>query len=409
MDIEWSAADLAFQQEVRKFFEENLIPEIRDSGALMTSVYSDHELGMEWQAILNEKGWVAPAWPVEHGGQDWSTLQHYIFDLERVRAGAPPVSPMGVAMVAHVIVKFGTEEQKACFLPRILSGEHFWCQGYSEPGSGSDLASLQMTAVEDGDDFVCNGSKIWTTHAHEANWIFCLVRTSQEDKPQKGITFLLVPMDTPGIDVQAIVMTSGERVQNQIFFDDVRVPKANVLGEIGKGWTVAKYLLEFERGGGAYSTEIRIRLDAIADFAAQQSTGDGHVLADDPLFMARLSEAQMRTDVLEMMELRILSQAKGESVGALSSMMKIMGTELRQLVTELALDASGPEGLVYQPHATMPGGPVPTYTAPNDGYVVGGTFQALAPLRYMNERAGSIYGGSNEIQRNILAKTALGL
>lgn len=410
MDLNWSAEELAFQQEVRVFFEEKLTPEVRVAGRLMTSVYSDHEGGMAWQKVLHEKGWAAPAWPVEHGGQDWSTVQHYIFQLERLRAGAPPVSPMGILMVAHVIARFGTQEQQQYFLPRILTGEHFWCQGYSEPGSGSDLASLQMSAVEDGDDLICNGTKIWTTHAHEANWIFCLVRTSREDRPQKGITFLLMPMDLPGIDVRPIVMTSGERVQNQVFFDNVRVPRANVLGEIGKGWTVAKHLLEFERGGGAYAPELQVRLDEIADAAKRQPIGEGRMLAEDPLFMVRLTDARIRVDVLEMFEFRIMSAASGgESVGTMSSMMKVMGTELSQHLTELALEAAGDHGLVFQPHAAKPGGPVIGYEPPADGYVSGERWEAIAPLRYMNERAGSIYAGSNEIQRNILAKMALGL
>ena len=410
MDLSWSDTDLAFQQEVRQFFADELTPDIREAGSRMTSVYADHDRSMAWQEKLAAKGWAAPAWPVEHGGQNWSTLQHYIFHLERVRAGAPPVSPMGILMVANVIAKFGTDEQKRFFLPRMLSGDHFWCQGYSEPGAGSDLASLQMAAVEDGDDFICNGTKIWTTHAHEANWIFCLVRTSQEDKPQKGITFLLIPMDLPGIEVKPIMMTSGERVQNQLFFDDVRVPKANVLGEVGKGWTVAKYLLEFERGGGAYAPELQVRLAEISENAARQPVGGGRTLADEPLFMARLTEARIRADVLEMLEFRIMSQAAaGGSVGAMSSMMKILGTELSQHITELGVEAAGAAGMVYQPHVARPGGPVPNYVPPADGYVSGEPWQAFAALRYFNERAGSIYAGSNEIQRNILAKTALGL
>ena len=410
MDLNWSAEELAFRDEVRSFLAENLTPELHEAGSLMTSVYSDHELGMEWQAILNERGWAAPAWAVEHGGCDWSTLQHYIFTRERVAAGAPPLSPMGIQMVAHVIAKFGTQEQREFFLPKILSGEHFWCQGYSEPGSGSDLASLQMSAVEDGDDFVCNGSKIWTTHATEANWIFCLVRTSREGKPQQGITFLLIPMDTPGIEVRPLVMTSGEEVQNQVFFDNVRVPKAKVLGEVNRGWTVAKYLLEFERGGSAYGPEMQGRLASLTEAAARQPSGGGGTLLDDPLFAARLAAAKIETDVLELFEFRIMSAAnKGGSVGVHSSVIKVMGTELSQHITELALEAAGPEGLVYQPHAAKPGGPVVNHSPPADGYVSGDVWQAIAPLRYLNDRAGSIYAGSNEIQRNILAKTALGL
>lgn len=410
MNLEWSAEDLAFQAEVRAFFSENLTDRARAAGELMTSVYPDHDRSLEWQKVLAEKGWAAPAWPVEFGGTPWTALQHYIFNLERVKAGAPGVSPMGILMVAQVIAKFGTDAQKEFFLPRILSGEHFWCQGYSEPGSGSDLASLRMTAVADGDDFICNGTKIWTTHAHESNWIFCLVRTSNEDRPQKGISFILIPMDLPGIQVTPILMTSGEWIQNQVFFDNVRVPKENIVGEVGKGWTVAKFLLEFERGGNAYSPELKIRLEETAKHAAAQSLGDGSTLASDPAFKARLDQARIKVDVLEMLELRLMSAPTDDgTVGTLASMMKILGTELSQHITELTLEAAGIQGLAFQPHATLPGGPVPIFEPPADGYVSGDAWQAVAPLRYLNDRAGSIFAGSNEIQRNIIAKANLGL
>ena len=400
MDIQWSPEELAFRDEVRAFLAEKLTPEIRRAGQLATSVYPDHEASMAWQRILHERGWAAPHWPVEHGGCDWTMGQHYIFNRERIAAGAPSLSPMGIHMVAHVIIRFGTAAQKAHFLPRILTGEIFFCQGYSEPGAGSDLASLQMAAVADGDELILDGSKIWTTHATEANWIFCLVRTNNAGKPQQGITFLLVEMDSPGIDVRPILMTSGEHVQNQIFFDGVRVPRANILGEIDQGWSVAKYLLEFERGG-SYAPALQVRLDEIAAAATDR--------ADDPLFGARLAELRIRVDVLEMMEWRLLSASAGSSVGALASMLKILGTELAQDVAALHMEAAGTAGLAYQPHAVAPGGPVPGHVAPQDGYVSGDAWQALAPLRYFNERAGSIYAGSNEIQRNILAKAVLGL
>ncbi|MEN2514825.1 acyl-CoA dehydrogenase family protein, partial [Gordonia polyisoprenivorans] len=250
MDMTWSDDDIAFRDEVREFLDAELTPELRAAGRLRTSVYTDHEASMEWQAILHKRGWAAPAWPVEHGGCDWSLTQHYIFSRESVLAGAPALSPMGIRMVAHAIIAFGTPEQKAFYLPGILTGDVFFCQGYSEPESGSDLASLSMSAVSDGDDLVCTGSKIWTTHAAEANWMFCLVRTSRTGKKQEGITFLLIDMTSPGIEVQPLVMASGEQVQAQVFFDEVRVPKKNVLGAIDDGWTVAKYLLVFERGGG---------------------------------------------------------------------------------------------------------------------------------------------------------------
>ena len=402
MDLAWSPKDLEFRDEVRAFLDENLTDDLRRAGRLMTSVYADHEASMAWQAILHERGWAAPAWPAAHGGCEWSLTQHYIFSRESTLAGAPSLSPMGIHMVAHAIIAFGTPEQKDYFLPRILTGEVFFCQGYSEPESGSDLASLQMAAVDDGDDLVCTGSKIWTTHAMEANWIFALVRTTRSAKKQHGITFVLVDMTTPGIEIRPLVMTSGEEVQTQIFFDGVRVPKAGVIGQIDDGWTVAKYLLEFERGGGAAAPALAVMSERIAANAGP--------LLDDPAFAAKLADVRIRTEVLEILEYRVLATvAAGGNPGAASSMLKILATELSQTITELAMEAAGPRGRVYQPHAARPGGPVSEYLPPPDGYISGEPWQAVAPLRYFNDRAGSIYAGSNEIQRNILAKATLGL
>lgn len=410
MDLEWSDSDLAFRDEVRAFLDEKLTPDLRRAGRLMTSVYADHEASMAWQAVLHERGWAAPAWPVEHGGCDWTLNQHYIFSRESTLAGAPTLSPMGIKMVAHAIIRFGTPEQKDFFLPRILTGEVFFCQGYSEPESGSDLASLQMAAVSDGDDLVCTGSKIWTTHAREANWMFALVRTSRLERKQQGITFVLIDLDSPGVEIHPLVMTSGEEVQNQVFFDAVRVPKANVLGRIDDGWTVAKYLLEFERGGGATAPWLQVMGEEIATAAAGQPGPTGGRLIDDPSFALKLADHRIRTEVLEILEFRTLATvAEGKNPGPASSMLKVLSTELSQTLTELALEAAGPRGRVYQPHATAPGGPVTEYDPPDDGYTSGEAWQAVAPLKYFNDRAGSIYAGSNEIQRNILAKAALGL
>ena len=402
MDLAWSAKDLEFRDEVRAFLDEKLTPDLRRAGRLMTSVYADHRASMAWQAILHERGWAAPAWPAEYGGCDWTLTQHYIFSRESTLAGAPSLSPMGISMVAHAIIAFGTPAQKDYFLPRILTGEVFFCQGYSEPEAGSDLASLSMAAVDDGDDLVCTGSKIWTTHAGEANWIFALVRTSRSAKKQQGITFVLIDMGTPGIQIRPLVMTSGEKVQNQIFFDAVRVPKSNVIGRIDDGWTVAKYLLEFERGGGAAAPALQVMAESIAANAGE--------LLDDPAFAAKLADTRIRTEVLEILEYQVLATvAEGRNPGAASSMLKILSTELSQAITELTMEAAGPRGRVYQPHAARPGGPVSEYVPPPDGYISGEPWQAVAPLRYFNDRAGSIYAGSNEIQRNILAKATLGL
>ncbi|HET9875509.1 MAG TPA: acyl-CoA dehydrogenase family protein [Mycobacterium sp.] len=413
MDLQWSAADLTFRDEVQGFLDAKLTPELRQAGRLMTSVYADHEASMAWQQILNERGWAAPAWPVQYGGCDWTLTQHYIFQRESILAGAPPLSPMGIRMVAHAIIAYGTAAQQEFFLPRILTGEVFFCQGYSEPEAGSDLASLSMAATEDSADgtyLVCTGSKIWTTHAREANWMFALVRTSRLTRKQQGITFVLIDMASPGIQIRPLVMTSGEEIQNQVFFDAVRVPKANVLGDIDDGWTVAKYLLEFERGGGAAAPALQVMAEDIARVAADQpGPGDGSLL-DDPAFARRLADARIRTEVLEILEYRTLAAvAGGNNPGPASSMLKILATELSQQLTELALAAAGPRGRVYQPHATRPGGPVTEFEPPPDGYISGEPWQAAAPLHYFNDRAGSIFAGSNEIQRNILAKAALGL
>ncbi|MEE2031186.1 acyl-CoA dehydrogenase family protein [Rhodococcus chondri] len=410
MELAWSAAETAFRDEVRSFLDEKLTPELRRAGRLATSVYSDHDASMEWQRILHERGWAAPAWPVEYGGCDWTQTQHYIFGRESILAGAPSLSPMGIRMVAHAIIAYGTQEQKDFFLPGILSGEVFFCQGYSEPEAGSDLASLSTAAVDDGDDLVVTGSKIWTTHATEANWMFALVRTSKTGRKQQGITFLLIDMDAPGIEIRPLVMTSGEEVQNQVFFDGVRVPKANVLGRIDDGWTVAKYLLVFERGGAAAAPALQVMAENIARAAAEQPGPGGRPFVDDPAFAAKLAEARIRTEVLEILEYRTLAAlAAGKDPGPASSMLKVLGTELSQTLTQLSLEVAGPRGRVYQPHAAEPGGPVADYSPPADGYVSGEEWQAVAPLRYFNDRAGSIYAGSNEIQRNILAKAALGL
>lgn len=396
MDLEWSTTDQEFRGEVRDFLAENLTDDLRQAGRLMTSVYADHGASMAWQQILHRRGRAAPAWPVKYGGCDWSLTQHYIFSRESTLAGAPSLSPMGIRMVAHAIIRFGAEAQKEYFLPRILTGEVFFCQGYSEPEAGSDLAALSMAAVDDGDHPVCTGSKIWTTHAREANWMFALVRTTHAAKKQQGITFVLIDMTTPGIEIRPLVMTSGEEVQNQVFFDD--------------GWTVAKYLLECERGGGASSPALQVLAEDIATVATGQPGPAGGHLIDDGAFSRKLADARIRTDVLEILECQVLAAvAEGRNPGTASSMLKVLGTELSQTLTELAMEAAGPRGRAYQPHATRPGGPVADFEPPVDGYVSGQAWQAVAPLRYFNDRAGSIYAGSNEIQRNILAKAELGL
>jgi len=410
MGIRWNEAELAFRDEVRGFLDAELTPEMRRDVRRMTSVYAPHELSMAWQAILHARGWAAPAWPVEYGGCGWTAAQRYIFASEFAAAEAPPLSPMGIGMCGPVLIGHGTPEQKAHYLPRMLSGEHVWCQGYSEPGSGSDLASLQMSAVDDGDHLVCTGHKLWTTHANVANWIFCLVRTSQEAIRQQGITFLLIDMATPGVEVRPIIMLSGEHIQNDVFFTDVRVPKANVVGRIGEGWTVAKYLMEFERGGGVSTPGLKARLGRIRTMAANEADGDGGRLSDTSGFMARLNALAIEIEALEAVELQILaSLSQGDAPGAKSSMMKTVGTELSQRLTELAIEAAGAYGAAFQPHATQPGGPVPGYRPPADQGYVGPDHSLTVAAKDLTDRAASIYAGTNEIQRNIMAKAVLGL
>ncbi|HUD51616.1 acyl-CoA dehydrogenase family protein, partial [Parvibaculum sp.] len=321
MDLHFTREDAAFRDEVRAFLDEKLTPELKEAGKLTTSVFTDKQWNLAWQKILYEKGWVAPAWPVEYGGTGWSEMRKYIWASECARAGTPNLSPMGLRMCAPVLMKYGTPEQKAFYLPRILKGEDYWCQGYSEPGSGSDLASLQLRAVSDGDDYVLNGSKIWTTHAHFANRMFCLVRTKWDGKPQEGITFILLEMDTPGLKVEPIITLAGEHEVNQVFFDDVRVPKANRVGPEHEGWTVAKYLLEFERGG-AYAAGLSVGVEKVRAIASEERA-DGARLIDDPAFRRRLDEAEISVKAMEVTEHRVMAElAGGKNPGPASSMLK---------------------------------------------------------------------------------------
>lgn len=394
MQLDLAPEDLAFRDEVRAFLKERLTPELREAGARMTSVFIDRDWNLAWQAILNEKGWVAPDWPVEYGGTGWTETQRWIFAGECAAASAPALAPQGLKMVAPVLMRYGTPEQKAHYLPRILSGEDYWCQGYSEPGAGSDLASLRMSANPDGDAYVLNGSKIWTTHAHFANRIFCLVRTSTAGKPQEGITFLLIDMATPGITVRPIISLSGDHDLNEVFFDDVRVPMANRVGEENDGWTVAKVLLEFERGGRA-SAGLKAGLRRIKE----QAKGEG-VLAE-PAFRRRFLEMEMTVSAIEATEQRILSAvAGGKNPGPLSSLMKVQATEAMQKIDELGIEAAGIYGAVEQTAARQP---------MSQMAFVGPEHSLTAMPRYFNNRAASIYGGSNEIQRNLMARLLLGL
>jgi acyl-CoA dehydrogenase len=394
MDLELSAEELAFRDEVRAFLTENLPPELAAAGRRTTSAFCEPVYSLPWQRILFAKGWVAPSWPKEYGGTGWSEMQRAIFSAECSRAGAPGLAPMGLRMVGPCIIGCGTEEQKARYLPRILSGEDYWCQGYSEPGAGSDLASLQLRADSDGDDYVLSGSKIWTTHAHHANRMFCLVRTRFEGKPQAGITFLLLDMASPGITVKPIITLAGEHEVNQVFFDGVRVPKSGRVGAENEGWTVAKYLLEFERGGGS-GPGLRVGLSRVQGNAAAEG------LDEDPHYRRRLAETDILLQAVDMTERRVLSAfASGQKPGPASSMLKMVGTETVQKLDELGVEAAGLYAAVDQPAARAPGANVEP---------VGPERSLTAMARYLNDRAASIYGGSNEIQRDIIARVVLGL
>lgn len=400
MDLNLTPQDLDFRDEVRRFLDAELTEELRDAGRRSTSVFCDKTWNLRWHKILFKKGWVAPNWPKAYGGPGWTEMQRHIFAAECALAAAPALSPMGLRMVGPCIQRYGTPEQKAFYLPRILSGDDYWCQGYSEPGSGSDLASLQMRAELQGDHYLLNGSKIWTTHAHFANRMFCLARTRSDGKPQAGITFLLLDMQTPGIEVKPIITMAGDHEVNQVFFDNVRVPVTGRLGEENQGWTVAKYLLEFERGGGA-APGLKVALSRIRQMAAQEPMGDGGSLLDDPAFRSSLSEAEIAITAVEMTEHRVLSAlSSGRSPGAMSSLLKTQSTELMQRLDELSIEAAHHYGAVHQSQARHPGSNID---------VIGPDHSLIAMARYLNNRAASIYGGSNEVQRNIMAQLMLGV
>ena len=390
-----------FRNDVRAFLAEALTPDLVRAGELMTSVFADFEASMKWQRILHDKGWVAPDWPEEYGGTGWDIQQRYIFQEECKLANAPALIAMGLQMLGPMLMRYGTEAQKAYYLPRILSGEDVWCQGYSEPGAGSDLASLKTTAERDGDVYRVNGTKIWTSLAQHANRIFCLVRTDKTVKPQAGISFLLVDLDSPGIKVDPIVSLDGQVEQCQVFFDNVAVPAENLVGAENDGWSVAKYLLEFERGGHNFTIDIKKQLAKVRRQAQEVEGPRGTPLMADPVYRARLAEAEVDAMALEQTELRIKGAlSTGGNPGALSSLVKIAGTELSQRFNELAIDAVGQAAMPYFPAALDPRYEGET---PQPGYAL------TTMAEYINNRASTIYGGTAEIQRTIIARQILKL
>jgi alkylation response protein AidB-like acyl-CoA dehydrogenase len=398
MDLRYTADDQRFRADVRGFLDAKLPPELRDK--VLRGKHLDREDFLRWHHTLYERGWSTPNWPTEFGGPGWNATQQHIFDEECADAGAPVLLPFGIRMVAPVIMTFGSRAQQDRFLPRIRSGEDWWCQGYSEPGSGSDLASLRMRAERKGDLYVVNGQKTWTTLAQHADWIFCLVRTATDRRPQQGISFLLIDMKSPGVTVRPIATLGGEREVNEVWMEDVEVPIDNRVGEENQGWTYAKYLLGHERTGNAGVGTCKRWLKQLKRVASEQRSG-GRPLIDDPRFRDRIAQVEIELMALEVTNLRVIAMelAKREP-GPEASILKVQGTEIQQALSELMMHALGPQALPWQPGALDAGyaGPLsgPAYAVPVTG-------------RYLNHRKASIYAGSNEIQRNIIAKMMLGL
>jgi pimeloyl-CoA dehydrogenase large subunit len=394
MDLGFTPEEDEFRAEVRAFLRDNLPDDLRQK--MLERRHLGKEDIVRWQRILNARGWATPAWPVEYGGQAWTPAQRYIFQEEMAVGRAPEPSPFNVNMIGPVICKYGTEAQKKRFLPRIANIDDWWCQGFSEPGAGSDLASLKTRAVRDGDHYVVTGQKIWTTQAQHADWIFCLVRTDPAAKPQRGISFLLIDMKSSGITVRPIETIDGEHDANEVFFDDVRVPIENRVGEENKGWDYAKALLGHERSGIArvgLSKERILRVKEI-EFLLAESGVLGAV--EQARIRRRRTELEVELKALEITQLRVVAaDSKGAGENSAASILKIKGTELQQALTELVVELAGPEGLAMREHGANDDGP--------DGWI-----DAAAPY-YFNMRKVSIFGGSNEIQRNIIAKTVLGL
>jgi alkylation response protein AidB-like acyl-CoA dehydrogenase len=393
MDLNYSADELAFGEHVRGWLADHLPDDIR--AKVMTYQHLSREDYIRWHKILAAQGWAVPHWPTEWGGTGWNITQRYVFDDECGRAGAPGLAPFGPTMCASVLMRFGTEQQKARFLPRIREGDDFWVQGYSEPGAGSDLAALKTRAERRGDHYLVNGQKIWTTLGHYGDWIFCLVRTdTTAEKRQEGISFLLMDMKTPGITVRPLILMDGGHEVNEIFFEDVLVPVENLVFEENKGWTVAKYLLGHERMGNAQVGASKRELASLRALATRELR-NGRPLIEDNRFADRLARVEIELQALELTAMRFLDRMRktGQPPGADVSMLKIKGTEIQQAITELMMQVVGPAA---QPFMAVEGGAVDPLVS------------RFAP-RYFNYRKTSIYAGSNEIQRNIIAKMTLGL
>ena len=398
MDLGFTSEEEAFRDEVRAFYAESLPAALADRIRLGHGLSKDEQEA--WQATLARRGWLVPHWPVEWGGTGWSAVERYIFDLESSLANAPRAVPFGFSMLAPVLLKYGSEDQRRHWLPRMLDGSDWWCQGYSEPGAGSDLAALKTRAVRDGDEYVVNGQKTWTTLGQHANMIFALVRTDDTGRRQEGISFLLIDMTSPGIEVRPIITLDGDHEVNEIFFTDVRVPVANLVGEENRGWTYAKYLLTYERTNMAAVGSSTAALAWLKSIAAKQRRG-GKPLLDDPLFAARVARAEIELANLSTTALRVVAAvAGGGAPGAESSMLKVKGTELRQEISSLARRALGPFAQPFLPEELDDG---------FNGEPIGPPDAAAVTPQYLNLRKLSIFGGSNEIQKNIISKMILQL
>ncbi|MGJ9416626.1 acyl-CoA dehydrogenase family protein [Massilia sp. CMS3.1] len=402
MDLNFTPQEEAFRSEVRAFLSEKL--PARLSSKVAEGKHLSKADMEEWHAVLNERGWLANHWPEAYGGPGWSAIEKFIFENESAIAHAPRIVPFGVNMLGPVLIKYGNDAQKAYWLPRILNGDDWWCQGYSEPGAGSDLAAVKTTAVrgtdEQGEHYIVNGQKTWTTLGQYANMIFCLVRTDREAKKQSGISFLLIDMNSPGIDVRPIITLDGEHEVNEVFFTDVRVPVQNLVGEENAGWTCAKYLLTYERtniAGVGFSVAAMARLKRVA----ARQTRNGRPLLDDPSFAARLARVEIDLENMKTTNMRVIAAVAGGGVpGAESSMLKIRGTEIRQEITSLARRAMGVHARPFSQDML---------DADYQGEQFGPDFAAAASAQYFNNRKLSIFGGSNEIQKNIISKMILGL
>jgi len=398
MNLNFSPEEISFQEEVRDFLKQELTQDLVNAAKHASAVFTEKEVAMKWQKKLAKKGWLVPSWPEEYGGTNWTQTQRYIFSSECAKAGAPNLIPMGLAMIGPLLLGKGTKEQKDYYIPRIISGEDYWCQGYSEPGAGSDLASLQCKAERVGDEYVINGTKIWTTHAHLANKIFCLVRTDNSGKNQEGITFLMLDMNQPGVKVEPILTMAKDHDFNQVVFTDAVAKVSDRIGEENQGWSVAKYLLEFERSGGIGGSKSLSDLDFIRRLIKKiSSTHKDSSFADT--YNTKVAELEIKALSIQYTSLRILSSlTKGDSPGPESSIMKTLVTDLEQEISELTLEVIGYYGIPFQD----------TSLGSNKPAIGDEDYRSIAG-KYQNLRATTIYGGSNEIQRNIMAKAVLGL